>query len=75
MRWNKGSSTNFTLRIPGELPVRAMIVAHSETIVISLMIGGETIRKWGIPVSMGIEEAKAQVEKMLNGLAQGIWES
>ncbi len=74
MRWNKGGPTNFTLRVPGEIPVKAMIVVHSETIVITLIIGGETVKKWGIPASDGIDKAKRDVERLLNGLAKGIWE-
>ncbi len=74
MKWNKGGPKNFTLRVPGELPIKATIVGHSETIVITLIIGGETVKKWGIPASEGIDRAKRELEKILNGLAKGIWE-
>lgn len=75
MKWNRGGQNNLTLRIPGDLGAKATIIVHSETIVITLMIGGETVRKWGIPAPSGVDEAKRQVEGLLNGLADGIWEA
>ena len=74
MRWNKGGPANYVLRVPGEIGVKATIVVHSETIVITIAIGGETVKKWGIPSSDGISRAEREVERLLNGLAKGIWE-
>ena len=74
MRWNKGGPFNYTLKVPGEIGIKATVVVHSESIVITIIIGGETVRKWGMPASEGAGKAMDEVERLLNGLAQGIWE-
>lgn len=74
MRWRKGSSRNWSLIVPGEIGIKATIVAHSETIVLTIMIGGETVKKWGVPISVGIDQCRKNIEGILNELALGIWE-
>lgn len=74
MRWHKGSPRNYSLIIPGSIGVKATIVVHSETIVMTVIIGGETVKKWGVPISDGISECKKSIEGLLNELALGIWE-
>ena len=74
MRWRKGDDCHYTATIPGEIAVKAQIAVHSESVVASVRINGNEIRKWCMERSLGVEHAKREIEKILNTLAQGIWE-
>ena len=74
MRWNKGNDRMSVLRIPGTLEIKATVTAHAETIVAEIKVAHETVRKWTTPAEKGVAAVKHEVEEILTGMAQGIWE-